>query len=335
MTTQTATQGIEYVCCNLCGADDTAVRYRIPVRDDQQGNYGQDIWNIVQCQRCGLIYTNPRPDAAALAVYYTFTNEWDYKFIQDWFIENADLQRPTWQRYLRVMRRYVPAGKLLDVGCGAGTFLLQAQEEGFEVYGQEVSPFFAQYGRTEHHLPIYEGELQTLNLAANSLDIATAFDVIEHHPNPRQLLQQMHHLLKPGGLVVISTHDIGNFYARLYGDRWRYLNPVGHLVYFTRQTLQTMLHETGFQVLQTGGIHTIDAGRTAVTRNKITQFCRVILLRALIIGLYKPVASRIPRLSHWQIHYGRATLTHKKLLLRTSNQIVMDDDMVILAQAQK
>ncbi len=335
MSEQVTTKGIEHVCCNLCGADDTAVRYHMPVRDDQLGDYGQDVWNIVQCRRCGLIYTNPRPDAAALATYYTFANEWDYQFVQDWFIENADLQRPTWQRYLRVMRQYVPSGKLLDVGCGAGTFLLEAQQAGYEVYGQEVSPYFAEYGRAAHNLHIYKGELESLDLAANTFDITTAFDVIEHHPDPRQLLQQMHHLLKPGGLVVISTHDIGNYYARLYGARWRYLNPVGHLVYFTRQTLQTMLRQTGFQVLQVGGIHTIDAGKTAVARNKITQFSRVILLRTLIIGLYKPVTRHLPRLTHWQIQRGSATLNHKKLLLRAGSQIIMDDDMVILAQAQK
>ncbi|HRQ38300.1 MAG TPA: class I SAM-dependent methyltransferase [Chloroflexota bacterium] len=332
MSEQVITKGIEYVCCNLCGADDTAVRYQIPVRDDQLGDYGQDIWNIVQCRRCGLIYTNPRPDKAALSAYYTFANEWDYQFVQDWFIENADLQRPTWQRYLRVMRQYAPSGKLLDVGCGAGTFLLEAQQAGYDVCGQEVSPYFAEYGRAAHHLHIYEGELDSLNLASNSFDITTAFDVIEHHPDPQQLLQQMYDLLKPGGIIVLSTHDIGNFYARRYGDRWRYLNPVGHLVYFTRQTLQTMLHQVGFQVLQVGGIHTIDVGQTAVARNKIVQFGRVILLRALIIGLYKPITRRIPRLTHWQIQHGNATLNHKKLLLRVGSQIVMDDDMVVLAQ---
>ena len=335
MTVPVATAGIEYTHCHLCGASDATVRYKIPVRRDQQGIYGRDDWDIVQCDRCGLVYTNPRPDAAALDAYYSFTAEWDYQFVQEWFIQNADLQRATWQRFLRVMHRHAPAGRLLDVGCGAGTFLVQAQQAGYDVYGQEVSPYFVQYCREEHKLPIYEGELNALALQEGSFDVTAAFDVIEHHPHPEQMLQQMHRLLKPGGLIVISTHDIGNFYARLYGAKWRYLNPVGHLTYFTRQTLREMLRQAGFQILQTGGIHTIDNGRLAVMRNKIVQFVRVILLRSLIIAFYKPVAGRFPRLTRWQFRFRGAILNHQKLLMRAGSQIIMDDDMVILARALK
>lgn len=335
MTAKPATQGMTRVCCNLCGADDTAVRFRIPVREDQIGVYGQDVWPIVQCNQCGLVYTNPRPDDEALTAYYTFNNEWDYRFVQDWFIENADLQRPTWQRFLRVMQHWQPHGRLLDVGCGAGTFLLEAQKMGYDVVGQEVAPYFVDYGREQHGLEILQGELADLVLPASSLDIATAFDVIEHHPDPKSLLQEMHRLLKPGGLIVISTHDIGNLYARLYGERWRYLNPIGHLTYFTRSSLQAMLRQVGFEVVYSGGIHTLDVGQTAVIRNKIVQFGRVILLRALILGLYKPVSTRLPSLTHWQIRLGSGTLTHKKLLTRAGNQIIMDDDMVIYGRAQK
>jgi 2-polyprenyl-3-methyl-5-hydroxy-6-metoxy-1,4-benzoquinol methylase len=328
------TQGLEYISCNLCGADDTKVRFQARVRDDQKGLYAQDIWNIVECNQCHLIFANPRPDARALAAYYTFANEWDCQFVQDWFLENADLQRPTWQRFLRVMQRFVPSGKLLDVGCGAGTFLLEAQKVGYEVYGQEISPYFVSYGRNQQNLHIFEGELKTLRLASQSFDVITAFDVIEHHPDPKALLAEAYRLLKPNGIIVLSTHDIGNIYARLYGSRWRYLNPIGHLTYFTRQTLKTMLKEIGFHPLQVGGIHTIDNHKIAEARHKIIQFVRVTLLRALIIGVYRPVTRYFPRLTRWQFTFNNATLNHKKLLIRTGNQIIMDDDMVIIARVK-
>lgn len=327
------THGIAYVGCNLCGAHDTRQRYTVTVRPDQRGVYGQDSWPIVQCRRCGLIYANPRPDAAALEAYYHFANPWDAQYVQDWFITNADLQRPTWRRFLAAMQRFGSPGRLLDVGCGAGSFLVEARAAGFEVLGQEVAPYFIGYARQQHQLTIYAGEIETLPLAPHSLDYVTAFDVIEHHPDPAQLVRAMHRLLRPGGIVALSTHDIGNFFARLYGARWRYLNPVGHLTYFTRATLRALLEQHGFRILYAGGIHTADGSRLAEWRNYILQFGRVVLGRALILGVYKPAAQHWPALTRWRITTRVGVLNHPKLLMRAGSQIVMNDDMLMLAVA--
>lgn len=329
-----STKGINHVHCNLCGRDNSETLYEIPVREDQRGVYGQDVWPIVRCQHCGLIYTNPRLDAEALSAYYSFENEYDAAYVQEWFIESADLQRPTWQRYLKVIRKYQPNGRLIDVGCGAGSFLVEAQEAGYDVSGQEVAPFFVDYCRIKRNLSIFSGELDELSLAPQSFEIATAFDVIEHHPDPRRLLTAMHQLLRPNGLIVIGTHDIGNFYARLYGRHWRYINPVGHLTYFSQKTLTALLHDCGFQLVQYGGIHTIDDNKWSERRNKVTQFLRVILLRSLIIGLYKPLASMLPSISQWEIKTATATLNHQKLMVRVGSQIVMDDNIICLAVAK-
>ncbi len=327
------THGVAYVSCNLCGADDARQRYDIAVRPDQRGVYGRDSWPIVQCRRCGLVYANPRPDAAALEAYYRFANPWDAQYVQDWFIANADLQRPTWQRFLAVIQRFGPPGRLLDVGCGAGSFLVEARAAGFDVLGQEVAPYFISYARQTHQLTVYDGEIETLPLAPHSLDYTTAFDVIEHHPDPAHLVRAMHHLLRPGGIIAISTHDIGNFFARLYGARWRYLNPVGHLTYFTRATLRALLEQNGFRVVYSGGIHTADGSRPAEWRNYLLQFGRVVVGRALILGLYKPITQRWPTLTHWQIATRSGMIHHAKLLLRAGRQIVMNDDMLVLAVA--
>lgn len=331
-TTQ-ETKGIEYIPCNLCKHDQPRLLYEIPVRPDEVGIYHQDVWPIVQCPHCGLIYANPRPDAAAMAAYYRFENEVDAQFVQDWFIENAALQRPTWHRFLRALARFGQPGRLIDVGCGAGSFLAEARQQGYAVVGQEVADFFAEYGRSHHNLSILIGELEDLDLADHSFDVATAFDVIEHHPYPKQMLQEMHRLLRPGGRIMISTHDIGNLFARWYGAKWRYINPIGHLTYFNRQTLTRMLQETGFHVIYVGGIHTVDGSRGAEMRNWVVQFVRVILLRALILGIYKPLANRLPWLRRWSFQWRGRHVDHKKLLIRAGNQIIMNDDIVVIGTA--
>lgn len=329
------TKGIEYVFCNLCGADRTKIIYHVPVRPDQLGIYGQDVWPIVQCQQCGLVYTNPRLDTLALQEYYKFNNEFDYQFIQDWFIGSAALQKPTWQRFLRTIQRFVPSGKLLDIGCGPGSFLVEAQQVGYQVEGQEVASYFVEYCRSNHGLLIHQGEVGDIPVPPHSFDCITAFDVIEHHPNPRKMLQEIHRLIRPGGLVVVGTHDLGNPFAQWYGRFWRHINPIGHLTYFTRRTLTAMLKNSGFEVVQTGGLHTIDNKKTAELYNWITQFIKVILLRTLVIKLYKPVAQRFPVFTKWEISFRRTTLNHKKLMVRAGNQVMIDDNMVILAKAIK
>lgn len=326
-------KGIEYVHCELCGSDDTEEFYRqVPVLAYRKGVYNRDHWNIVRCQQCALIYTNPRIDDAAREFLYSFQNEGDQEFVQHWFIESADLQRPVWQRFLRVLLRYRRSGKLLDIGCGAGTFLVEARKLGYDVYGQEVSPFFIDYCRKVQGLTIFPDLLDNLELEAGTFDCVTAFDVIEHHSHPMLLLKQLHELLAPDGILMIMTHDIGNFFARFHGVNWRYITPIGHITYFTRETLSQMLNESGFEVIQSGGLHTIDDNKAVEIVNYGVQFFKVVVLRSLILGFYRPMAKRIPALRRWHIRWAGVTLNHEKLLVRAGNQIVMNDDVVVVAR---
>lgn len=322
------------VFCNLCGQNNTRPLYsNIPVRQDEWDRYGQNHWDIVKCQQCDLIYTNPRPGPRSLELFYSFANPVDAQYVQDWFIESADLQRPTWQRFLQIIQKYVPSGKLLDVGCGVGSFLVEARQAGFSVTGQEVAPYFVNYSREKHGLTVFEGEIEDMAIPTHSLDCATAFDVVEHHPDPAHLLAEMHRLLRPGGIITLGTHDIGNRLAQYYGANWRYIHPVAHLTYFTRQTLIQLLEKSGFQPLHVGGLHTVDINKPKEYRNYLTQFGRVILLRTLILKGYKPLTNLFPRLSRWQIKRGQTLINHNKLLTRAGSQIIIDDNMFIIAKA--
>jgi len=323
--------GKEFVNCPLCGANDFILYLKVPVRPDQQGHFHSDVWDLVRCNQCGLIYINPRPDANALDVVYSFSNSVDRDFIQDWFIDGAFLHKKHWQRYIDILAKYCPKGTILDIGCGAGTFLTNARERGYTVFGQEVAPFFIDFCRNQHGLKIYEGAVEKLGLPTNSFDVVTLFDVIEHVPEPNILIEQCRQLLRPGGIIMIGTHDIGNWMAHRYGTRWRHLLPIGHLTYFTRGTLTQLLCQNGFKVLQSGGGHTIDISYRKETRNFIVEFSKTIVLRSLILGIYKPFARLFPKITHWQIKLKSNTLNHRILMARTGGQIIMNDEIVAVA----
>lgn len=327
----TSTTGLEYIRCNLCGADDAEFLFKHSVKEHQFGQYAQDQWDIVRCRRCGLIYENPRPDQEALASFYSFRDVDDYKFVQQWFIDNADLQRRTWNRLINVLKLYKPEGRLIDIGSGTGSFLVEARKANFKVVGQDVSPFFVTYSRTEQSLEIYEGELHDLALPPDYFDCVTAFDVIEHHPYPKQMVTEIQRILKPGGVFMLTTHDVGSLFARLYGPRWRYMYSIGHLTFFNRETITKLLSDCDLQVVRFGGIHTMETSWSREMLNWLVQIVRLLFIRALIIGIYRPLSSRFGFLQKWQLKIGDGIINHEKLLTRAGRQITMNDDFVCVA----
>jgi len=53
-------------------------------------------------------------------------------------------------------------------------------------------------------------------------------------------------LLKPGGVIVVATHDMSGLWPRIVGERWRHLNIPEHLYFFSKKNLNRMLGDTGF-----------------------------------------------------------------------------------------
>ena len=321
--------------CPLCGGNDSILYMKVPVRSDQLGKFPLDVWDLLRCKSCGMIYIHPTPDLQTLNTMYSFQNSVDRAFVQDWFIDGAFLHKEHWRRMLDVIAHYVPTGRLLDIGCGAGTFLTIARERGYQVMGQEVTPFFIDFCRNQHGLDILAGEVKDLGLPSESFDVITLFDVIEHVLEPNELIEQSFHLLKPGGILMVGTHDIGNWMARCYGVHWRHLLPIGHLTYFTHQTLRRLMRQHGFKILKMGGGSTIDVSLVKEVRNYLIEFAKTIVLRSLILGVYKPLTKWFPKIVHWQLKLKSNTLNHRILMARTGSQVIMNDEIVAIALREK
>ena len=80
-------------------------------------------------------------------------------------------------------------------------------------------------------------------------DIITAFEVIEHIVNPYEFMQNLHNRLSPHGKVAIATGDAEGFLPKLLGKRWWYLNPPGHCIIYSKQSLAHLLTMSGFKIL--------------------------------------------------------------------------------------
>ena len=241
---------MEHVRCNLCGADDAHVVFPSTLGQDSDwrafrcthSGYGAHP-PIVKCQRCGLVYTDPRPEGHHILE--------TYQAVEDpLYVEEREGRVLTFEHHLKPLERLAgdPDGRpLLDVGAYTGVFLEIAAQHGWDAWGVEPSSWAVRKAQGRG-LQMVEGTLQTADLPDAHFDVVTLWDVIEHVADPRETLRLAHRLLAPGGLLVVHTIDIDSLFARLMGPRWPWLMEM-HIYYFSRTTLRKMLEQCGFEVL--------------------------------------------------------------------------------------
>jgi 2-polyprenyl-3-methyl-5-hydroxy-6-metoxy-1,4-benzoquinol methylase len=141
----------------------------------------------------------------------------------------------------------VSGGKLLDIGAATGFFMSIAKKRSFRVVGVELSDFAARKGR-ENGLDIVTGDLLNTNFEGESFDVITMFDVLEHVPDPKKLIQEVSRVLRPGGLIIINTPDAESLWARVLGKRWQLIMPPEHINYFSPKNLSKYLEDVGYEV---------------------------------------------------------------------------------------
>jgi SAM-dependent methyltransferase len=95
-------------------------------------------------------------------------------------------------------------------------------------------------------LDVRLGDLSSHNFPADHFDAITLSDVIEHLPNPEQVIRECLRILRPGGRIVISTPNIDSFGHRVFGRHWRGLEPPRHLFLYSASALGKIARRSGF-----------------------------------------------------------------------------------------
>ena len=204
-------------------------------------------WRIVRCNGCTAAYPNPYPAAADVSEYYATAVE-PNEFELEYYIEVSQHERDHWAGFARRLDALKSnPGKLLEIGCAAGWLLAGAREAGWETYGLEASPKFANYARDKLGLTVQTGTLEdcrdgraSLVARAAPFDIIVMTDVIEHLHDPVKDLGTIRGLLAPDGVLVLATLDSLSLSARRYGLAWRQI-VVSHIVYWTRPSIRRAL----------------------------------------------------------------------------------------------
>lgn len=215
---------------------------------------------IQQCRDCRLQFMAPQPDDATLQRIYDahyFLGSEDAEAQE----RTYDLKRRTAGLYCDTLSRHLGGrtGTLLEIGCGWGDFLLEARRRGFQVSGIEFSPdATAVANRRLEAECVKSGILEENSFEPGSFDVVAFFDVIEHVRDPRQFLQRVGRLIRPGGLMMIVAPSLDSLSARILGRHWMEYK-VEHLYQFGRVSIRRALEQIDFSRV------TVEANRKILT----------------------------------------------------------------------
>ena len=204
---------------------------------------------LLRCGECGQLMSQIGADAYARSMKRFDAAEFNRPTER----ETARRRQVAHRRLARVARLLgKPAAqcRLVDVGCSRGDFVASAQDFGFVAEGVEPAPQIAAEARAAGR-DVKTGLLEEQSYAEASFDCVTLFEVIEHLPAPLALLAECRRILKPAGVLLLSTGNAASWTARVLKGRWDYFRidqDAGHVSFFSPRSLALAAERAGFSV---------------------------------------------------------------------------------------
>lgn len=161
-----------------------------------------------------------------------------------------------------------PAGlRLIDVGCSRGHFVSAAASLGFKAEGVEPAPHIAAAARATG-LVVHQGLLEDLRLPDASFDAVTLFEVVEHLKEPIPLARECARILKPDGILCVTTGNAASWTVAFMQARWDYFHieqDAGHVSFYNPASLALLGQRGGFitERIETARVKFFDKGDVA------------------------------------------------------------------------
>lgn len=261
---------IEKLNCYVCGSEGKLL-YKNLI-DKVFHTIGK--WSYYKCENaeCNLIWLNPMPVEEDISIayqsYYTHVDQIEkesglrrlYSRLQSAFLASAygygnsksifrfllylDPDRLESTKY-KVMYLKNIKGRLLDIGCGSGSFIEYMNNYGWETTGIDFDTEAIKTAK-QKNLNVKLGSLDEQKFPDNYFDVVTLSHVIEHVYDPLKLLKECFRILKLGGNIVLSTPNNKSLGHKYFKENWRGLEPPRHIHIFSRNSISKILKKSSF-----------------------------------------------------------------------------------------
>ncbi|MBI5118002.1 class I SAM-dependent methyltransferase [Candidatus Poribacteria bacterium] len=222
--------------CRICRSN--RLQHKFDVRENP----------IVFCAECGFVQLGRHANEAQIRREYSRAYFKDAKYLLDAAARREQKRRLSFMKECGVSS----GATVLDVGCATGDFVLMAKET-YSVWGTDISEDALQIAR-DRNPEIAERFVcmsgRNSGVPNQHFDAITMWDVVEHLDDPVALLTQMAGKLKRGGMLFLSSPNIGTFIGRVMGKRWAFMTPPEHIGYFSRETMRKLLGVCGLRDLK-------------------------------------------------------------------------------------
>lgn len=236
-----------------------------------------NLYKMVKCCNCGLVFTHPLPTQKQLSEYYHGFEP--IRIPEAWHEEWASKAAINIDMLLKNISRHNKYGdkrRFLDIGCSLGFFLKRVKERGWEEYGVDIDKQAVEIARNKYSLNVISGSLIDASFPDNYFDVILAKDVLEHVLNPVNFLEEVNRILCDDGIIILQMPNINSldcyfnlaqikdrfgrlkhfnirqsFWKRMslcFSKAWSWANPPRHLYCFSTENLQSLLNSTGFEV---------------------------------------------------------------------------------------
>lgn len=232
--------------CEICGG-----KMKVLIKglyDERYGAKGQH--DILKCICCGFGKTIPgipkREIKKFYKKYYPLAND-TYRTVQ--LAAKIPPRILAWLLGINNTAHYFvhPKEKVLDIGSGNCVSLLEIKKMKAIPYGVEPNPS-SKLLADKLGVPVYCGFMSAHPFPNVTFDVITASQVLEHDPNPQQLLIDMKLRLKSDGRVILSFPNSEALYQKILGRRWIHWHVPYHLNFFTRRSFVLLAEKIGFRI---------------------------------------------------------------------------------------
>jgi SAM-dependent methyltransferase len=296
--------------CRICAAETESVGI-------VHGRYSRRDYRLARCPTCGYAFVvDPWLDFAEIYDHRYYAGQGadpmvDYRFELDH--PERTIRAYEWKGIAMIVAELAgghdpvgrgegssprSAGRWLDYGCGNGGLVRYLRSHGAEAFGFEEGSIATEIGR--RGIPLLSAD--ALLAQTGSFDVVTAIEVLEHTLDPVAELRKMRDLLRPGGLLFLTTGNAQPHADRL--TRWKYVLPEIHISFFEPQTLERALAAAGFRPER----RPRGPGFDEVLKFKVLKNLRIRrrspLTDALSSSLIGPIADRMTKLSEHPVGWA-------------------------------